>query len=555
MNILSFFVRYSRKAVVLSVIAGIFSGACNAALLGVINSVIKHNGPTSALIWAFVGLCALLPLARFMSEFLLAKLGQGATYTLRMQLCGQILRAPLRHLEEIGIPRLLATLNDDIPAVTGAVSVIPIVSVNAALVIGCLVYMGILSWLLLAIVLVFMVIGIVTYQLPIIKVQGIFSLARKDADALQKHFHALTHGAKELKIHVGRRQAFVRDGLEATAASLRRNNTSGLNLYSAAASWGQTLVFVVVGLVLLALPSLHSVGPGTLTGYAITLLYLMTPLQVIMNMLPQLTRANVALKKVHELGFTLESRGSEESAASLPPLQPWGRLGLDSVTHRYHREGEANDFVLGPIDLNFTPGEMVFIVGGNGSGKTTLIKLLTGLYTPETGSIYLDGQAIGAANKETYRQYFSVVFSDFYLFDQMLGLMGPELDDHGRAYLEDLKLSHKVEIKNGKLSTTDLSQGQRKRLALLTAYLEDRPICVFDEWAADQDPQFKNVFYMKLLPELKAKGKTVIVISHDDRYYEIADRIIKLDDGQVVSDSRPAMEPKPLKVASASMSA
>jgi putative ATP-binding cassette transporter len=551
MNILSFFVKYSRTTVALSVIAGIFSGACNAALLGVINSVIRHNGPTSTLIWAFAGLCALLPGARFASEFLLAKLGQGATYTLRMQLCRQILRAPLRHLEEIGIPRLLATLNDDIPAVTGAVSVIPIVSVNAALVIGCLVYMGILSWLLLAIVLLFMVIGIVTYQLPIIKVQGIFGLARKDADALQKHFHTLTHGAKELKIHVGRRQAFLRDGLEATAASLRRNNTSGLNLYSAAASWGQTLVFVVVGLVLLALPSWHNMVPGTLTGYTITLLYLMTPLQVIMNMLPQLTRANVALKKVHELGFTLESRGSEEAADSVPPLQPWRSLAVESVTHRYNREGEVDDFVLGPIDMTITPGEMVFIVGGNGSGKTTLIKLLTGLYAPETGSILLDGQPIEAGNKETYRQYFSVVFSDFYLFDQMLGLIGAGLDEQGRAYLEELKLSHKVQIKNGKLSTTDLSQGQRKRLALLTAYLEDRPICVFDEWAADQDPQFKTVFYMKLLPELKAKGKTVIVISHDDRYYHIADRIIKLDEGQLVSDTKSTMEAEPLKVASA----
>lgn len=554
MNILFFFMRYSRKIVILSVIAGIFSGACNAGLLGVINGIIRHNGPTAGLIWGFIGLCALLPLARFASEFLLAKLGQGATYTLRMDLCGQILRAPLRHLEKIGIPRLLATLTDDIPAVTGAVSVIPIVSVNAALVIGCLVYMGILSWLLLAIVLVFMAIGIVTYQLPILKVQGIFGLARKDADALQKHFHAMTHGAKELKTHANRREAFVREGLQAAAASLRRNNIAGLNLYSAASSWGQTLVFVVVGLVLLVLPTYRQLGPGTLTGYTITLLYLMTPLQVIMNLLPQLTRANVALQKVHELGFTLESGGAEETAPSVATLKDWRRLELDGVTHRYNREGEAEDFVLGPVDLAFKPGELVFIVGGNGSGKTTLVKLLTGLYSPEAGSIYLDGKAIEGAGREAYRQYFSVVFSDFYLFDQMFGLGSPELDQEGRKYLEALKLTHKVELKDGKLSTTDLSQGQRKRLALLTAYLEDRPIYVFDEWAADQDPQFKNVFYMSLLPELKAKGKTVIVISHDDRYYQIADRIIKLDDGQVVSDSRPAAEPQPLKVANARVS-
>jgi putative ATP-binding cassette transporter len=277
----------------------------------------------------------------------------------------------------------------------------------------------------------------------------------------------------------------------------------------------------------------------------------MTPLQVVMNMLPQLTRANVALKKVKELGFTLESREPEEAVTAVPPTKPWGKLELEAVTHRYNREGEADAFVLGPINLTLNQGEMVFVVGGNGSGKTTLVKLLTGLYTPESGAIFLDGLPIGAANKETYRQYFSVVFSDFYLFDQMLGLIGPALDEEAREYLKQLKLSHKVEIKNGKLSTTDLSQGQRKRLALLTAYLEDRPICIFDEWAADQDPQFKNLFYMKLLPELKAKGKTVIVISHDDRYYQVADRIIKLDDGQVVSDSRPAHEQPALKAANA----
>jgi putative pyoverdin transport system ATP-binding/permease protein len=259
-------------------------------------------------------------------------------------------------------------------------------------------------------------------------------------------------------------------------------------------------------------------------------------LQVILNTLPQLSRANVALRKTEELGFTLSSQGVEKVADEEASPQNWRSLELRSVTHVYHREGEGDDFVLGPLDLNFKPGELVFIVGGNGSGKTTLVKLLTGLYMPEQGHILLDGRPIGDVDKEFYRQHFSAVFSDFYLFDQMLGLVHPELDRHAREYLAQLKLSHKVEIVDGKLSTTDLSQGQRKRLGLLTAYLEDRPIYVFDEWAADQDPQFKAVFYTRLLPDLKARGKTVFVITHDDRYYKVADRIIKLDDGQIASD-------------------
>jgi putative pyoverdin transport system ATP-binding/permease protein len=192
--------------------------------------------------------------------------------------------------------------------------------------------------------------------------------------------------------------------------------------------------------------------------------------------------------------------------------------------------------VLGPVNLSFSPGELVFIVGGNGSGKTTLAKMLTGLYIPESGEIMLDGKAITEANRDSYRQLFSAVFSDFFIFDQLLGLGDDSIDDEAREYIEKLQLDHKVKVQDRKLSTTKLSLGQRKRLALLTAYLEDRPIYVFDEWASGQDPIFKQFFYLHLAPELKAKGKTVIIISHDDRYYHLSDRLIKLEDGQVESD-------------------
>lgn len=537
MKIILFFFRHSRKAVLLSIIAGIGSGVCNAALLGVINAVLKRNGAASAFLWTFAALCILLPFTRFTSEFLLNRLGQGAMYELRVKLSAQMLGTPLRHLEQVGPARLLAALTDDVPTITTAILIIPLICINAATVLGCLVYMGFLSPMLLVIVLGFMVLGIITYQIPIAKVQKLFMLARKDSDTLLGHFRALTQGTKELKLHAGRRDAFMQEGLKATASSVKMRNVAGQNLYSAASSWGQTLVFVVVGVILFLLPAVQRLTPAMMVAYALTLLYLMTPLQVILNTLPQLGRANVALKKTEELGFTLSSQGTENASLIERPGNNWKVLQLRSVTHTYHREGESHDFVLGPVNLTFRPGELVFIVGGNGSGKTTLIKLLTGLYTPEQGEIVFDGKLVGDAEKEFYRQHFSTVFSDFYLFEQMLGLISPELDEQAREYLAQLRLAHKVSIKDGELSTTDLSQGQRKRLALLTAYLEDRPIYIFDEWAADQDPEFKAVFYMRLLPELKAKGKTIFVISHDDRYYYAADRIIKLEDGQVVSDS------------------
>jgi putative pyoverdin transport system ATP-binding/permease protein len=266
----------------------------------------------------------------------------------------------------------------------------------------------------------------------------------------------------------------------------------------------------------------------------ITTLYLMGPLAGVMTSISLFGRANVALLKVEQLGVSLAEHSTEECPIERPesPIR-FDRLELVNVLHSYQHEKDDSSFVLGPINLRFRRGELVFLVGGNGSGKSTLAKIITGLYVPEAGEIRLDGELITDRNRDDYRQLFSAVFGDFYLFENLLGLTGGQnVDGQAKKYLEQLHLSHKVKIVDGALSTTAVSQGQRKRLALLTAYLEDRPFYLFDEWASDQDPLFKDVFYTQILPELKARGKTVLVISHDDKYFDVADRIIKLDYGK-----------------------
>src|ERR1044072_5765655 len=163
----------------------------------------------------------------------------------------------------------------------------------------------------------------------------------------------------------------------------------------------------------------------------------MTPLQVIMNTLPNMGRAGVALHNIEELGLTLTPSKTEEYAdeKQLATVPAWQSIELRDVTHTYQREGEDTQFVLGPVNLTFRAGELVFLTGGNGSGKTTLAKLMIGLYAPEAGELRINGEPVTDENRDWYRQHFTVVFSDFFLFDSLLGLEAPKLDDKARECL------------------------------------------------------------------------------------------------------------------------
>jgi putative ATP-binding cassette transporter len=450
-----------------------------------------------------------------------------------MHLCRQVLAAPLRNLEEIGTNRIFATLTQDVPSITRAMLSLPFMIINVAILVGCMVYLGMLSWILLIALILFLIFGVYSFKLPRKKAGRILKLAREEADDLLGHFQALTDGIKELKIHRPRKEAFLVEKLQSTALKLRKHLVVAGTTEAVSNSWGSVLYFVFIGLLLFALPKVEDVTPATLTAYVIVFLYIRAPIASLMELIPTFAMANISLNVVENLGLSLASFGKkEEPAQNTAAKGGWDQIELVGVTHTYYGEGEDHNFQLGPIDLTLYEGELTFLMGGNGSGKTTFAKLITGLYAPEEGEMYLNGEPVLDHNRDEYRQLFSTVFSDFYLFE-LLGLEGADLESKASGYLKTLSLDHKVEIKDKGLSTVLLSQGQRKRLALLTAYLEDRPIYVFDEWAADQDPVYKEVFYLNLLPELKARGKTVIVITHDDRYYHVADRVVKLENGRI----------------------
>lgn len=275
----------------------------------------------------------------------------------------------------------------------------------------------------------------------------------------------------------------------------------------------------------------------------IVLLYVKGPVAQLAGAIPAFDQARISFRRIAELSAQLDRRDSNISVAPAPEMFPASEairsIELRGVSYAFSTRAGAEPFILGPVDLTINAGEFLFIVGDNGSGKTTLIKLLLGLYAPDRGSVVLDGVPVTRETRDDYRQIFTTIFSDYYLFDDLVyGVLPSEAQPH----LERLGIAHKVRIEGGGFSTTDLSGGQRKRLALVHAYLEGRPVIVTDEWAADQDPEFRRTFYEELLPDLKAQGKTLIVVSHDDRYFEVADRVIQMKDGRIVQD-RPTPQP------------
>ncbi len=545
MSLFRFLYRNAWRLVVLSMVAGLLSGLASAGIIALINAALEESERTVALGVGFLVSVVLVVVTKTFSEIVLTRLGQDIIAQLRLHLSEQILRAPLRHVQELGRHRLLAALNEDTDVIAQAYVQIPLICVNGATVVGCLAYLGWLSWPMLAVVLGFMVLGAASFHTQEQRALRLFTRVRETNDTLFRHFQSILEGIKELKLHRERRQAFLATALRPTVTAYKRDFVEGMTVYTIATNWGMFLFYAIIGLVLFVFPGWLELTPQAIAGSTLVLLYMMGPFSQIVETLPNVGRADVALKKIEALGLSLETASAQDqiekretikNAVGGPVLRTgWKRIEMANVTHRYYRENEEGSFHLGPIDLSFTPGELVFLVGGNGSGKTTLALLLLGLYAPESGAIRLDGVPIDEINRENYRQLFSAVFSDYHLFDTLFGLPQVGLDRQARDYVDRLRLSEKVQVRDGTFSTQSLSQGQRKRLALLTAYLEDRPFYVFDEWAADQDPVFRRVFYMELLPELKARGKTALVITHDDQYFAVADRCLRMDLGKLTS--------------------
>ncbi len=550
MKLILLLLRSSKKLAVLTILFGALSGAASAALVAIINKALTSTADAQLgdITLAFVGLALASMLTRVGSQFLLNMLQQDILLNLRLWLSRHLLTTPLRTLEEAGAHRMMTSLMQDIITLGMGVSAMPEVFINAAVVIAGLVYMAWLSWPLFLLMVGVLVVGQLLYSVPAGLGLRFQKMARENNSALFGKFMALTGGAKELRLHRARRRAYYDEELTAGAHTVRKTYLKSENFFAVANGLGSLIYISAIGVLLLVIPRFTALSHAELLGAILVVLYLQQPINAVTSMVPHVRRSEVAIAQIEKLGAKLTPESTlvqalSEGQPANEPQRTFERIDLVGVTHTYRNEKDDEKFTVGPISTSLRKGELLFVIGGNGSGKTSMAKLLTGLYMPESGEVLVDGKPVTAETVDDYRQHFAAIFFDFHVFDRLLGLSSPELLAKASVYLQELQIDHKVTIgKNGELSTTSLSQGQRKRLALLAAYLEDRAVYLFDEWAADQDPTFREVFYKRILPDLKERGKAVVVISHDDRYFHMADRILQLEMGQVVSDARPAQK-------------
>lgn len=505
----------------------LLSAALGIGLIAFINvRLIETVDTTLAVLPEFLGLLLLLMAVTLGSQLALTTLGHHFVYRLRREFIKRILDTQVERVEKLGSASLLAGLTSDIRAITIAFVRLPELLQGIILTLGSAAYLAVLSTKMLLITALWVALTIWGGFMLVARVYRHTATLRETEDKLYNDYQTVLEGRKELTLNRERAEYVFEQQFTPNAQAYRHHIVRADTFHLSAVNWSNIMMLGAIGLVFWMANSLGWADTNVAATYSLTLLFLRTPLLSAVGALPTLLSAQVAFNKLNKFALA-----PYRETFPQPTAHPgWQTLELRDVTFHY----EDNTFAVGPLNLTLKRGELVFLIGGNGSGKSTLAMLLTGLYQPVSGQILLDGQPLAAEKPEDYRKLFSAVFTDVWLFDQLLGPQGkaanPELVN---KWLAQLQMSHKVKLDNGRILDLKLSKGQKKRVALLLALAEERDIIMLDEWAADQDPHFRREFYQVLLPLMQQMGKTIFAISHDDHYFIHADRLLEMRNGQL----------------------
>lgn len=512
------------------------AGACNAAILVLITTVPLLLAGTN-IVWLGSFLLALgvyVVTTRHIYHRM-TELMESALHRFKLRVADKVDKTDLAGLEAIGAIEIRDRLTENLSSLSNAASMVAYLLQTLCILLFTGLYIAWCSLTAFALITLFVVLGVGLYHQRTKQVESYLKKLARTRLAFSARFLDLLLGFKEVLFSSRRRQELTAE-IERKSNSLRSDTLEANHLLNENRVQANAHLYVVLGVITLVMPTITEIG-GALLGQIVTsALFGWRTLSGILDGVPEYVRSNQALAELVALEGKLD--------AAIAPLEeggedPWqGSLQcVEAVGLEYHYGG-GDGFRMGPLDLTLKAGEVVFLVGGNGSGKSTFLKVLTGLYAPTQGVLRVNGIPIVARNTAAYREMISAIYSDCHIFSKLYGLSHIGADAV-QVRLSQMQLQDKTSLINGRFTQVALSTGQRKRLAMIVALLEDRPFCVFDEWAADQDPEFRRYFYGELLPALRKAGKAVLVVSHDDRYFDCADRLLTMEYGVLRTVDKP----------------
>lgn len=522
----------------------IISGLTNGLLLAVINhsaGMVSQFTESGEVQFYYLGIfLVVLVLFVYTKKYALDKatvLVEEVLCKVRMRVTDKIRHTELQYIESAGHSEIYNCLAKDTVQISQSANVI-FASMQAAIMLVFV--MTYIAWLTPG--------GFLVTVIAIALGAWVFELKRKaiirDLNMASQQevefFESLNHtlaGFKEIKINrVKSHDLYTHQ--EAIAYDVQELKSRAGVSSVFVMMFSQVFFYVLIAAVLFVWPHFEHASAEVVIKLTTSILFIIGPLELLVGSLPLFIKADVAVNNLRELEKHLDT-ATKGAHVGEPPNRAqlvFEKIEFRGVKYAYADSEGAASFSVGPIDLQFNAGEIVFIIGGNGSGKSTLLKLLTGLYYPTGGGIYLNDDELDQDLYPDYRELFAIIFTDFHLFDRLYGVENVD-DAKVKALLKVMDLSSKTKYRGGAFTNTNLSTGQRKRLAFISAILDNKQIYIFDEWAADQDPGFRKHFYEVLLPDLRQQGKTIIAVTHDDKYFSTADRVLKMDEGQLVDYS------------------
>ena len=512
---------------------GIISGIAGGGILAAINqgAQMAAGSLTIQPLLLFSGVLALFLYSKRYSLINAVMAVEEMLQAVRNRVAGKIADSELEAMERIGPSYVFNRLSQDTILISDSAHVIFASFGALIMLVFSTIYIAIISLEGFIMTLSAISLGVITFLSQRRAIIGAVRSATSNEVEFLASVEQSLNGFKEIKLHRGKADDLLRSQA-AIGGTLERAKKRAGRSQTFVMMFSQAFFYALLGVVVFVWPVVMDESTETVIKVTATILFIIGPIDLVVGSMPLFMEADVAVENLKELERRLEAGVMKAPAKPLDPAAPFLGLQIKDVKYRYPGDYDETEFTLGPINLEVTPGEILFIVGGNGSGKSTLLKILTGLYYPTDGEVLVDGSRLERSDYPQYRQSFSAIFTDFFLFDRLYGV-SPAVYGRADDLLKWLDISRKTTFDNGGFTNRNLSTGQRKRLALVAALLEERAVYVFDEIAADQDPEFRRRFYEEILPKIRDQGATVIAVTHDDRYFKCADRVVVMEEGQL----------------------